>query len=74
MTGGSGSYQWSCDVVGIVGVSSTGLLTTKTKGNTLVVAVDTKNTAHFDKTEVYVEEIHVYKSKVLHIKIIIIIV
>ncbi|XP_064384377.1 nuclear pore membrane glycoprotein 210-like isoform X1 [Halichondria panicea] len=34
--------EWSC-------VRWRGLLTTRTKGKSLVVAVDTKNTAHFDK-------------------------
>ncbi len=52
MSGGSGSYQWSCDPEYVVGVVSTGRITAKTKGKSLVVAMDTKNTAHSDQTEV----------------------
>ena len=54
VTGGSGSYQWSCDPEGIVGVSSSGMLTARARGKSLVVAADTKNSAHFDNTEVRV--------------------
>ena len=52
MTGGSGNYQWSCDPEGIVGVANNGMLTAIARGETLVVVADTKNTAHFDETEV----------------------
>ena len=57
MTGGSGNYQWSCDPEGIVGVANNGILTAIAKGKTLVVAADTKNTAHFDETEVSITNI-----------------
>lgn len=52
VSGGSGSYQWSCDPERVVGVASNGLITAKTKGKSLVVAMDTKNTALSDQTEV----------------------
>ena len=60
MTGGSGNYQWSCDPEGIVGVASNGILTAIARGKTLVVAADTKNTAHFDETEVSIIVLYMY--------------
>ena len=52
VSGGSGNYQWSCDPVGVVGVSSAGLLTAVARGKSLVTVMDTKNSAHFDESEV----------------------
>ena len=40
-----------------MGVANNGILTAIAKGKTLVVAADTKNTAHFDETEVSITNI-----------------
>ena len=52
MTGGSGSYQWSSDNVDVVGVSSTGLVTTFSMGQANVTVSDTRNDNHYDTAKV----------------------
>ena len=52
MTGGSGSYQWSSDNVDVVGVSSTGLVTTFSMGKANVTVSDTRNDNHYDTAKV----------------------
>ncbi len=54
VSGGSGMYMWSVEPEGVVSVSSRGTLTTITRGVTLVIATDKKNTAHHDKSQVFV--------------------
>ena len=50
--GGSGSFQWSCDHVDVVGVSTVGVATAVGPGKATITASDIKNSAHYDTAEV----------------------
>lgn len=52
--GGSGSFQWSCDHVDVVGVSLVGVATAIGPGKAIITASDTKSSAHFDTAEVQI--------------------
>ena len=51
-TGGSGTYIWSCDPEGVVGVGVNGTLEVLEQGVTMVFAADVRNTAHYNQSEV----------------------
>ena len=51
-TGGSGTYIWSCDPEGVVGVGVNGTLEVLEQGVTMVYAADVRNTAHYNQSEV----------------------
>ena len=63
-SGGSGGYVWSCDPDTVGHVTSSGLVTSVAEGMAVVVASDKKNPAHFDKSEVCMDE-HVYTPSVI---------
>jgi len=51
-TGGSGSYKWSSQSDLVASVNNQGVVTMVAKGTTVVRATDTRNSLHYDESEV----------------------